>query len=126
METKIHVPVRAPLRPEEDPTAAFSIKSEGKDAVQAQSRLVEKRIESDALINRERIRSQLILQLGLYLLAALFVVVASLLVVFAPAGREQLTMFIGGALFILACGVSGVTFAKMSVKSGEIEVSRDQ
>ena len=59
-------------------------------------------IEEQAQLFAAHIRSRLIMRLGLCGLAALFVVVATLLVVSAPDGREMATSIIAAALFALA------------------------
>jgi hypothetical protein len=75
--------------------------AEGLEAVRAQ-----------AAVLTAYIRSQFLLRLALYCLAAVFVLVAAGLVVFAPAGREAPTTVIGLALFAIAAGCAGFgTFA---------------
>lgn len=57
-------------------------------------------------------RHALILRLGLYALAAIFVVVSAILVVFAPAGRQVETTLVAIALLAVAAGAAGFgTFA---------------
>jgi hypothetical protein len=79
------------------------------------------------LIN-QHIRSQTQLRFGLYALASLFVIVAALLVVFAPDGREAVSSIVAVALFVVAVGCAGFgTFAiKTPVVSAEagIDVQR--
>lgn len=58
-------------------------------------------------ILNQHIRSQTVLKLGLYVLAAVFLVVAALLVVFAPEGREGVTGIIAFALIVVAAGSAG-------------------
>jgi len=72
-------------------------------------------VKAQALVIAEHIRSQLIMRLGLYGLAAIFVTTASLLVVFAPDGRETVTVIIAIALFALAVGAAG--FGTFSIKT---------
>jgi hypothetical protein len=60
------------------------------------------------------IKSQMTLRLGLYCLSAFSLALAGVLIVFAPPGRETLTLFVGGALFVVACGCAG--FGAVAVK----------
>jgi hypothetical protein len=53
------------------------------------------------------IKSQTWIKFGLYGLAAFFVCIASLLVVFAPEGRETAAGIVACALFVLAVGAAG-------------------
>jgi hypothetical protein len=68
------------------------------------------RAQADILL--AHMRSRLIIRLSLYGLASLFVIVAALLVVFAPSGRETATAIVAFALFAVAIGAAGFgTFA---------------
>jgi hypothetical protein len=69
-------------------------------------------VKAGAAVLDAHIRSQVKLKFGLYILGALFVVVAALLVVFAPDGRETVSSIIAIAMFVLAVGCAGFgTFA---------------
>ena len=69
-------------------------------------------IRASAGVINQHIRSQMRLKFGLYVLASLFVIVAALLVVFAPDGRETVSSIIAVALFVVAVGCAGFgTFA---------------
>lgn len=76
----------------------------GKTALQSQEKIVV-----------AHFRNVLIMRLGLYALAAILVIIAALLVVFAPSGRETLTGVIAFALFALSVGAAG--FGTFSIKT---------
>jgi hypothetical protein len=61
------------------------------------------------------------IRISLYILAAVFVVVSALLVVFVPEGRENLTFAIGAALVVLAAGIAGFSTIRFSVRKGELQ-----
>jgi hypothetical protein len=103
----------------------FSVDSQGR--IDAKAEGVEA-IEAQVQVINAHIRSQTLLKFGLYGLAAFFVIVASVLVVFAPAGRETVTTIIAIALFAVAVGSAGFgTFAVkapgVSVQAGRPELS---
>ncbi len=87
-----------------DDQGNFDGSASGEEAVKAQA---------EVLI--AYMRGRLILKLGFYILAAIFVIVAALLVVFAPNGRETATSIVAAALFALAVGSAG--FGTFSIKT---------
>jgi hypothetical protein len=78
-------------------------------------------IVAQAEVLKAHIRSQMILRLGLYILAAFLMVVASVLVVFAPPGREAVTTIVGLALFAVALGSAG--FSAFAIKAPFVSAS---
>jgi len=67
------------------------------------------------------IASQTRIRIALYVLAGVFVITSALLVVFAPPGRENLTLAIGAALVLLAAGIAGFGTVRFSVRKGELQ-----
>lgn len=86
--------------------AEFS--ASGREAVLAQARVLE-----------QHIRSRTLVQVVAYAVAALFVIVASLLIVLAPDGRETATWIVGGSLLVISAGVAG--FTKLGFKTAGME-----
>lgn len=72
-------------------------------------------VEAQAAVLQAHIHSQTVLKLGLYALAGFFVIVAAVLVVFAPAGREGVTTIIAFSLFAVALGSAG--FSAFAIKA---------
>jgi hypothetical protein len=71
-------------------------------------------VSRQAEILQAHIRAKTIEKLGLYLLAALLMIAAALMVVFAPNGREATSGIIAFALVLVAGGAAG--YGKFSVK----------
>lgn len=61
------------------------------------------------------------MRIALLCLAAFLAVVAALVVVFAPAGRETGANIIALALFVVAAGIAGFTFFKLKVPLVEVQ-----
>ncbi|MCO6052322.1 hypothetical protein NGM99_21260 [Mesorhizobium sp. RP14(2022)] len=78
-------------------------------------------VEAHSKLVAEHIKSQTRMRLGLYTLAALFMIVAALLVVFAPDGRQASTIVVAGALIIVSAGVAG--FAALKLKAPAVELT---
>ena len=81
-------------------------------------------VRAGAGVLNTHIQSQTTLRLGLYALAALFMIVAAFLVVFTPNDRQVVSSIIAAALFAVAAGCAGFgTFAIKtpfgSVQAGE-------
>ncbi len=93
-----------------EPNGKISTRASGREAVAATSQVLQLHI-----------RSQMVLRLGLYVLATVFVVVAALLVVFGPSGRETETKIVGLSLFVLAVGCAG--FGTFAIKTPLISAS---
>jgi hypothetical protein len=69
-------------------------------------------VHAGAAVLDAYIRSQAKLKFGLYCVAALFMIIAATLVVFAPDGREIISSILAVALFVVAVGCAGFsTFA---------------
>lgn len=88
-------------------------------------------VRAGADVLNAQIRSQNQLKLGLYALSALFVIVAALLVVLAPEGREAVSSIIATGLFVLAVGSAGFsTFAiktpLVSAQAGTASTNREK
>lgn len=84
-----------------DDSGNFAGRASGEQAVNAQAQVL-----------IAHMRARLFMRLGLYGLAALFVLTAAALIVFAPDGRETGTTIVAMALFALAAGAAGFgTFA---------------
>ena len=81
---------------------------------------VKQRTRAHALHIREEAKTR---RLSLWLAFGLLVL-AVLVPLFAPAGRETLSYWIGAALFIFACGAAGYSRAKVKSKPISIEVDR--
>ena len=64
-------------------------------------------VRAGADVLNAQIKSQTKLKFGLYGLAALFLIVAAVLVVFAPEGREAVSSIVAVALFVVAVGCAG-------------------
>lgn len=59
--------------------------------------------------------------------ACLFLIVAALIVIFAPAGKENIAYFIGAALLIMALGAIGVTRFDINIPIfGKISTTDDK
>jgi hypothetical protein len=71
-------------------------------------------VEQQGAVILAQIKARTIQRLGLYVLAASLVVAASLMVVFAPEGREGVASIIGLALVVAAAGSAG--YGKFGVK----------
>ena len=95
---------------QEDHKGNILASAEGEEGVKAQTQVLV-----------AHIRSRVIIKLGLYLLAAVFVIVASVLVVFAPAGRETATDIVAFALFALAAGSAGFSTFAIRTPAGSAE-----
>ena len=91
------------MHAEVDGDGKFRISSSGKEAVQAQAQIL-----------LADIKSKTMQKLGLYVLAAVFLVGAALLVVFAPDGRQVVSSIIAFGLVAVAAGSAG--YARFSVK----------
>ena len=87
-----------------DDRGNFGARASGAAAVQAQTEIV-----------IAHIRARTLIKFGLYGLAALFVIVAALLIVFAPEGRETATTIVAIGLFALAAGSAG--FGAFAIKT---------
>jgi membrane protein implicated in regulation of membrane protease activity len=96
-----------------DETGGIVASASGPEAVKAQAEIL-----------AAHMRQRLILRLGLYLLAALFVITAALLAVFAPDGRETITAIISFALCALAAGAAGFGAFAIKTPLGSAEVDR--
>ena len=59
-------------------------------------------------------------KLSLYIVAVIFILAASLLVVFAPSGREMQTNIIAFSLVIVALGSAG--FATFAFKTQDVHI----
>jgi protein-S-isoprenylcysteine O-methyltransferase Ste14 len=77
-------------------------------------------VNAGARVVTQHIRSQTRLKFGLYALAALFVVVAAFLVVFAPDGRQTISSIVAVALVVLAVGCAG--FGTFAIKTAAVSV----
>lgn len=77
-------------------------------------------VEAHAKIVSQHIRSQTQMRLGLYALAAFFMLAAATLVVFAPDGRQTSTIVIAAALVIVAAGIAGFASLRLSAPGVEI------
>jgi hypothetical protein len=75
----------------------------------------EEGVKAQTAVLIAHIQARVVIKLGLYVLAGIFVIVASLLVVFAPSGRETATEIIAAALFALAAGAAG--FSTFAIKT---------
>jgi predicted RND superfamily exporter protein len=72
-------------------------------------------IRAGASVLNAQIQSQTKLKFGLYALASLCLIVAALLVVFAPDGRETISSIVAVALFVVAVGCAG--FGAFAIKT---------
>ncbi|WP_158810287.1 hypothetical protein [Beijerinckia sp. L45] len=74
------------------------------------------------------IRSRVVMKLGLFALSALFLIVAALLVVFAPPGRETAATVISTSLLVVAIGSAGFTAFRFKIPfvSAEAQTFTDQ
>lgn len=81
-------------------------------------------VETSGQVVTAYIHSRSTMRMGLLGLAAFLVAVAATLVVFAPDGREHLTIFIGIALALLAAGLAG--FAAFWIKTPALSVGAEK
>ncbi|CVI54740.1 hypothetical protein CFBP4996_08295 [Agrobacterium leguminum] len=86
------------------------MKSSGRVAVEQQGQVI-----------LAQIRAKTIQKLGLFCLAGVFLIGASLIVVFAPEGRETLSSFIGVGLVVAAAGSAG--YGRFGVKVPGVEAA---
>lgn len=91
------------------------IKTSGQEAVRIGGTLIS-----------EQIRSLTKLKMGLYFLAASFVLVASLLIVFAPEGRENASSLVAVALIAVALGSAGFGAFALKTPIVSAKAARDQ
>lgn len=85
----------------------------GRDAVIAQ-----------AGVTTQHIRSRTLVQIVAYCMASVFVIVASLLIVFAPEGRETATWIVGASLLLISAGVTGFTKLRVETPGMKLEADR--
>jgi hypothetical protein len=72
-------------------------------------------VRAGASVLNAQIQSQTKLKFGLYALASVFLIVAALLVVFAPDGRQTISSIVAVALFVVAVGCAG--FGAFAIKT---------
>ena len=77
-------------------------------------------IRAQVLVLDAHIRSQTKIRLSLFLLAGFFLIAAAFLVVFAPSGRETLTIIVCVALVAIAFGCAG--FSAFAIKTPGLSV----
>jgi len=81
-------------------------------------------VKAQAEVLLAHMRGRLIIRLSLYGLAGLFMIVAALLVVFAPNGRETTTAIVAAALFAVAIGAAG--FGTFAIKTPLVSAEAGQ
>jgi hypothetical protein len=78
-------------------------------------------MSAQTAIVTEHIRANARVKVAQNFVAAVFIVIAGLCVLFAPAGREVAAEAIGGALVILGAGIAG--YANLVVKTPHVDIS---
>ena len=78
-------------------------------------------VKAHAEIMTAQIRATVVMRLGLYSLAGIFLITAALLIVFAPIGRETATSFVAAALVALAMGSAG--YGAFSFRAGNVSLT---